>query len=114
MRNKAYRNEFLNRQASHAKVGLEIWSTLENSIMTTVGTYEAKTHLPQLLDRVGRGESVLITRHGKPAAMLVPPPAEKKKNVKELVKAMLQYRDEQERTLGGISFRELIEEGRRY
>ena len=41
--------------------------------MTTVGSYEAKTHLPQLLDRVARGEKILITRHGQAVAMLVPP-----------------------------------------
>ena len=41
--------------------------------MTTVGSYEAKTHLPQLLDRVSRGEKILITRHGQAVAMLVPP-----------------------------------------
>jgi len=40
--------------------------------MDTVGAFEAKTHLPRLLDRVARGESVTITRHGRPVAMLVP------------------------------------------
>ena len=38
----------------------------------SVGSYEAKTHLPQLLDRVEHGESIVITRHGKPVARLVP------------------------------------------
>lgn len=33
---------------------------------------EAKTHLPQLLDDVERGETVVITRHGRPIARLVP------------------------------------------
>ena len=40
--------------------------------MDTVGAYEAKTHLPRLLDRVARGESLTITRHGRPVARLVP------------------------------------------
>ena len=40
--------------------------------METVGSYEAKTHLPRLLDRVVRGESLTITRHGRPVARLVP------------------------------------------
>jgi prevent-host-death family protein len=39
--------------------------------MTTVGAFEAKTHLSALLDRVERGEEVTITRHGKPVAKLV-------------------------------------------
>ena len=40
--------------------------------MDSVGAFEAKTHLPRLLDRVARGESVTITRHGRPVARLVP------------------------------------------
>ncbi|MCC6195310.1 MAG: type II toxin-antitoxin system prevent-host-death family antitoxin [Burkholderiales bacterium] len=41
--------------------------------MEEVGVYEAKTHLPELLARVERGERIVITRHGKPVAELVPP-----------------------------------------
>jgi len=41
--------------------------------MATVGSYQAKTHLPRLLGRVARGERITITRHGTPVAMLVPP-----------------------------------------
>lgn len=40
--------------------------------MDQVGAYEAKTHLPRLLERVRRGESLTITRHGRPIARLVP------------------------------------------
>lgn len=40
--------------------------------MPNVGAYEAKTHLPRLLDRVSRGESLTITRRGRPVARLVP------------------------------------------
>lgn len=40
--------------------------------MERVGAYEAKTNLPRLLDRVAQGESLTITRHGKPVARLVP------------------------------------------
>ena len=39
--------------------------------MTTVGAFEAKTKLSELLDRVERGEEITITRHGKPVARLV-------------------------------------------
>ena len=42
--------------------------------MTTVGAYEANTHLPALLKRFERGgERVTITKHGVPAAVLQPP-----------------------------------------
>lgn len=39
--------------------------------MITVGAFEAKTKLSELLDRVERGEEIVITRHGKPVARLV-------------------------------------------
>jgi prevent-host-death family protein len=82
--------------------------------MTTVGSFEAKTHLPQLLERVSRGEKILITRHGKPAALLVPPPEGEAKDVKQIIKEFKAYSKRQGRTLGGLSIRDLIEEGRRY
>jgi prevent-host-death family protein len=40
--------------------------------MESVGAYDAKTHLPRLLEAVAAGESVIITRHGIPVAKLVP------------------------------------------
>ena len=40
--------------------------------MREVQASEAKTHLPELLDEVERGETVVITRRGRPVARLVP------------------------------------------
>lgn len=40
--------------------------------MAEIGAYQAKTHLPQLLERVQKGERFVITRHGQPVAELVP------------------------------------------
>ena len=81
--------------------------------MTTVGAFEAKTHLPQLLERVARGEKILITRHGIPAALLVPPPADEAEDLREVIAKMRALR--KGNILGkGISIRELIEEGRRF
>ncbi|MGH9736500.1 MAG: type II toxin-antitoxin system Phd/YefM family antitoxin [Candidatus Acidiferrales bacterium] len=40
--------------------------------MTNIGAFEAKNMLGALLDRVERGEEIVITRHGKPVARLVP------------------------------------------
>ena len=37
-----------------------------------VSAYDAKTHLPKLLERTARGERFVITRHGKPVAQLIP------------------------------------------
>ena len=43
--------------------------------MREVGSFEAKTHLSELLAAVERGESVIITRRGRRVARLVPEPA---------------------------------------
>lgn len=79
--------------------------------MKQVGVYDAKTHLPKLLDEVERGETVTITRHGRPVAKLVPV-TPSKRTVEEAIEAMREFR--RGRTLGGINIKELIEEGRRY
>ena len=40
--------------------------------METVGLFEAKTHLSELIARAERGEETIITRHNKPVAKIVP------------------------------------------
>jgi prevent-host-death family protein len=40
--------------------------------MREIQASEAKTHLAQLLDEVERGETILISRHGKPIARIIP------------------------------------------
>ena len=81
--------------------------------METVGAFEAKTHLASLLDRVAKGEKITITRHGVPAALLVPVgPGEQKLSHKEIVEGM---RDLRKRVKPGeMSVREMVNEGRRY
>jgi prevent-host-death family protein len=37
-----------------------------------VGAYEAKTKLPELLERAASGEEIIITKHDQPVAKLVP------------------------------------------
>jgi prevent-host-death family protein len=37
-----------------------------------VNVYAAKTHLSRLIDQVNAGEEIVITRHGRPVACLVP------------------------------------------
>jgi prevent-host-death family protein len=75
-----------------------------------VGVYEAKTNLAKLLDRVERGETITITRHGRPVAKLMAV-TEKRMTPAEAVEAIKKAR--KGRTLGGISIKELISEGRR-
>jgi prevent-host-death family protein len=80
--------------------------------METVGSFEAKTHMSQLLERVAQGEEITITKHGKPVARLVPAvPEAPKPDVRAAVEAMKQFR--KGRSLGCLSIREMIEEGRR-
>ncbi len=79
--------------------------------MKQIGVYEAKTHLPRLLDEVERGETVTITRHGRPVARLVPVGG-RRRTVGEAIDAIREFR--KGNTLGDITIRELIEEGRRH
>ena len=83
--------------------------------MHTVGSYEAKTHLPQLLERVEHGEIITITRHGKPVARLVPAVASTPRpDVVAAIAAMQTFQDEEGPTLGDkLTIRDLINEGRR-
>lgn len=79
---------------------------------STVGAYEAKTHLSALLDRVERGERVTITRNGRTVAVLVPPPGTAGRTAAEAVEALRELR--RGRRLGpGLGVRDLIGEGRR-
>jgi prevent-host-death family protein len=83
--------------------------------MDAIGFYAARTRLSELLDQVARGKKVLITRRGKPAALLVPPPKEEKRDVRQIVREMLDFRAREGPTLGGkATIRELIDEGRRF
>lgn len=47
--------------------------------MDTVNIHHAKTQLSRLLERVEAGEEIVIARHGKPVAKLVPFPAQHRK-----------------------------------
>ena len=79
--------------------------------METIGAYEAKTHLPKLLERVIKGERITITKHGVPVAVLQPPPFLRKTEPKKIIAELRKFREKQ--TLKGLSIRDMIEEGRR-
>lgn len=79
--------------------------------MATVGAYEAKTHLPKLLERVMKGERITITKHGVPVAVLQPPPALEKTKPENAIAELRKFRERQ--TLDGLAIRDMIEEGRR-
>jgi len=79
--------------------------------MKQVGVYEAKTQLPRLLDEVEQGETITITRYGRPIARLVPLRG-RRRTVAEAIEAMREFR--KGNRLDGLTIRELIEEGRRH
>jgi prevent-host-death family protein len=80
--------------------------------MPEVGVYEAKTHLPQLLERVQKGERFLITKHGHPVAELLPVAQRSRDEVRRAIEDLKAFQESH--SLGGVSVRELIEEGRKY
>ncbi len=79
--------------------------------MKTVGSYEAKTHLPKLLDEVKNGEQITITKHGVPVAVLQPVKPEKRRKISSVIADLKDFRSKNK--LAGLSIREMIEEGRR-
>lgn len=81
-------------------------------MMSKVGSYYAKTHLPRLLKRVARGERITITRHGVPVAMLVPVENRPKLDIRTAIEEMKKFR--RGHKLGKLTIREMIEEGRRF
>ena len=56
--------------------------------MREIAISEAKTHLPQLLDEVENGETLVITRHGRPIARLIPERDARKDEIGALVDAI--------------------------
>ena len=80
--------------------------------MSEIGVFEAKTHLPRLLKRVQAGERFVITRHERPIAELIPYRSVDRDRVRTAIENLREFR--KSHSLGGLSIRELIEEGRRY
>ena len=81
--------------------------------MRQVQASDAKTHLPQLLDEVEHGETIVITRHGKPIARLSP---ERERRQAEIDKAFESIRELRKRA-GRLSLQEIISakhEGHKY
>ena len=81
--------------------------------MELIGAFEAKTHLSALLERVGQGERITITRHGIPIAMLVPVGENGKRLTHhEIIKSLKSLRKRVKP--GKMTIREMIREGRRF
>jgi prevent-host-death family protein len=85
--------------------------------MATVSAFEAKTRFGELLDRVSKGEEVVITRHDKPVARLVPEGAQRLDEVRRAIAGLRALQERIRRrskaTLTGREVRSAIDEGRR-
>lgn len=67
----------------------------EISHLDSVNVHEAKTHLSRLLERVERGEEIVIARAGKPVARLVPiEPVNKRKSIRGRYKGRIWMSDD--------------------
>ena len=53
--------------------------------MREVQASEAKAHLPQLLDEVEHGETIIITRHGRAIARIVPEAARRQEEIDKAI-----------------------------
>ncbi len=80
--------------------------------MREIGAFEAKNRFGQLLDWVEAGDEVVITRRGKVVARLVPPAGALSREARHEVVARIRARRKGV-TLGGLTLKELIAEGRR-
>jgi len=81
--------------------------------MRSVGLFQAKNGLSALVDRVSRGEEIMITRRGQNVAMLVPATRAAKRSPREIVEHVRKVR-KGARLPKGFTLRRLIEEGRRF
>ena len=78
-------------------------------VRTTVGIYEAKNRLSELLDRVEAGETIGVTRHGRPIALLTPVHQEQP-SAQEAITRVRHLRKGSH--LAGLNIRQLRDEGR--
>ncbi len=80
--------------------------------MREIAVSEAKTHLLRLLDDVERGEILVITRHGRPIARLVPERDQRQEEIGTVIDAIRDRR----RQVTGITVAEILsarDEGRK-
>jgi prevent-host-death family protein len=60
--------------------------------MREIQASEAKAHLPSLLDEVERGETIVITRHGKPIARIIPEADSRQEKIDRTLAAIEEFR----------------------
>ena len=83
--------------------------------MQEIGAFEAKNTLGALLDRVQKGEEIVITRHGKPVARLVPETGAKNRDAARAAAARIRARAKKQRgePIAQDEWKAFRDEGRR-
>ena len=81
--------------------------------MTTVGIFEAKNRLSELVERAARGEEIIITRRGEQIARLMPPRVADASGQARALAARIRKSRVGHALGGGLSVTDLIQEGRR-
>jgi prevent-host-death family protein len=82
--------------------------------MRQIQSSDVKARLPEYLDAVERGETIVVTRHGKPVAHLIPVPAAQDERVQQAVDEIFAFRKRRKK---GMSVKEILaarHEGHRY
>ena len=79
--------------------------------MRSIGTYELKSNLSEVLDAVEHGQTVIVTRHGKPIARILPSDVAEREEVSQAVSSLLAF--PRTRLPDGVTIRNLIEQRRR-
>jgi prevent-host-death family protein len=77
----------------------------------TVGIFEAKQRLSELVERASQGEEIVITLRGKERARIVSVPAKRRRSLKEIFDSFSRVRMKLPK---GMTVKDLIEEGRRF
>lgn len=79
--------------------------------MHTVGAFEAKTHFSALLEKVEKGENIIITKHGHPIAKLLPAKTVDREQIRKTIEQLKKFR--QSNKMGGLDWKALRDEGRK-
>jgi prevent-host-death family protein len=85
--------------------------------MSTVTAFDAKTRFGELLDRVAKGEEIVITRHDKPVARIIPEGRPSLEKIRLAAEGLRELRSKMKRRgfkpLSDKEIKALINEGRR-
>lgn len=79
--------------------------------MKHFGAFEAKTHFSTLLEDVAHGEHIVITKHGRPIARIIPFSGSSRDRISQTIRRIHAFG--MEHPLGDLDWKELRDEGRR-